>query len=354
MARTKPGREAEQFWQTWWSVVGPKLPRSEIRLNRNIVLAPLSQEDFAQMKTFRAPVLSLSASTDSSVVHYPPRDEIQSRYRLQIDVEGRDADEACEIAQRIADRLLTSLTLIIPGGRYHAELRKLRRTGAEQEFTGYSERVVIAPLIEPENIEETEITRTLALFDAFERDAIAENAYVHLLSAWQLQSTSGSKPLERSVLQHYVLCMEAVVNGTMGKIRTNLSDRIRADERQFASEFAEELPRRADKPDAIRKASIRLREISLLNAIPSIAEVASMLQLPDEDAQRAKELYRFRSSSLSHPGRSKRDDFDRWLRKGPNVGDICLADHIARAFLRGYCENALRGRLAARLPAKGK
>ena len=334
-------RKAKQTWQTWWSIVGPNLPRSECRLQGNVFLAPIGPEDFVQMKSFRAPSPSVSVTNDSFVAHYPPRDEVQSRYRLQIDVKAHDDNEAHEIAQNIADRLLTCLTLIVPGGRYHAELRKLRRLGDHQEISKYSEAVTVSPLSDPENLEESDIRRVLQLISGIENDPTAENAYIHLLSAWQLQSTSGSKPLDRSVLQHYVLCMEAVVNGSMGKIRQSLSDRIRLEERKFALDFAEELPRRADKPDAIRKASTKLREIALLNMIPSIVEVAPILQISQEDVQLAKELYRFRSSSLSHPGRTKKEDFHRWLRRGPTVKDICLADRISRVFFRGYCENVL-------------
>jgi hypothetical protein len=106
------------------------------------------------------------------------------------------------------------------------------------------------------------------------KDSTAVNAYVHLLTAWQLQSTVGAKPLERSILQHFVLCMEAVVNGAMTSIRKDRRDSIRLKERKFASEFAESLSKRADKPEAIRQASTRLREISLSTPPPTASALA--------------------------------------------------------------------------------
>ncbi len=332
-------RGAKVLWQTWWSIIGPRMPQSETRLNSSIVLAPLSRESFDLMKAHRAPVPSLNASTDSFIIHYPPRDEVQSRYKLQIDVKAIDEGEACEIATRIADRLLLSLTLVVPGGRYHAELRKLRQENSDQEITGWSDTVSISPLSEPGNLDEREILRTLRLSTVLESDAVAENAYIHLLSAWRLESTPGSRPLQRSVLQHYVLCLEAVVNGTMKKLRAASADKIREDERKFANEFAEELPKRSNKPEAIRNASTRLREIACQNMIPSISEVAPVLKLSDEILQHAKNLYRFRSSNLSHPGKSRKEDLEKWLRSGPSVEHVCLASQVAEAFLRGYCDN---------------
>lgn len=327
-----------QIWQTWWFIVGPKLPKAEIVLRKGIFLAPIDDAAFQEMKDFITPVANVSATTDSFVVHYPPRDTVQSRYRLQIDIEARNVDEAVQIAQAEAQKLITSLTLVIPERRYYAELRKLRILGENQERSRFSDTVTITPLTEPDSLASDDIERTLKLIKSIEVDPVAENAYVHLLSAWQLQMTAGSKPLARSILQHYVLCMEAVVNGVMEKVRKSSADRIRNDERRFAGEFAQGLSARADKPKAIREASTKLREISLSNMLPAISVVTPILALSTEVENLGKELYQFRSRNLSHPGRATREGLDRWLGRGAAVGDVCLADKVARAFFKGYCE----------------
>ena len=342
MLHNKNDQKPRYIWQTWWSIIGPRLTKSEVMLRNNIVLAPINDEEFTCMKTHRAPVASVNPSSDPFVIHYPPRDEVQSRHRLQIDIEARDQDEACELAQQIADRLIVSLSLAVPGGRYYAELRKLRRADEGEENTPWSQTVRFTPLVEPDNLQDGDIGKVLNLFDAAELDPTAQNAYVHLLSAWQLQSTAGSKPLERSILQHYFLCVEAIVNGSMKEIKKHCHDAIRLKERTFANEFAESLPKRADKAKAIRDASTELRKISLSNMIPSIERVAPFLELPDTLKYQAKELYRFRSSSLSHPGRGEAKGFQKWLRSGQNVAEICLADSVARAFFEGYCEHVFR------------
>ena len=338
MSRKTQNEERKYQWQTWWSIVGPKLPQSEIRLHNSAVFAPLTEDTFEHMKANRPPIPSVTPTTDSFVVHYPPRDEIQSRHRLQIDIEASDEDEAGDFAQRIVDRYIMSLSLAVPGGRYHAELRLLRRTDDPQEYTAWSQHVTISVLAEPECLDELDIRRVTKLFNSLEHDSIAENAYIHLFSAWQLQITAGSKPLERSILQHYVLCIEALVNGAMAKVRKDQRDQIRLEERKFASEFAETLSKRADKPYAIRQASTRLREISLSNMLPSIDAIAPIFKLSVEMAGYAKDLYRFRSSSLSHPGRTESEGLQKWLFKGAKVSDICLADRVARAFFLGYCD----------------
>ncbi len=180
----------------------------------------------------------------------------------------------------------------------------------------------------------------MATFDLVELDEIAENAYVHLLTAWQLQTTAGSKPLQRSILQHYVLCIEAVVNGIMARVRRREADAIRLAEREFAAVFAADLVKRADKPDAIRAASTRLRELSMTNMLPSIDMTASVLDLGLAVVKAAKDLYRFRSNSLSHPGRTKPEDLRKWLQEGPTIDRFCAADVVARAFLTAYCAHA--------------
>ncbi|MGA1803364.1 hypothetical protein [Rhizobium sp. HT1-10] len=335
----RPQPPTQELWLTWWIVTGPKLPHEEFRFTDQIVFAPLSQEAFNDSKERRAPVFKMNASLDSQVTSYPPRDEVQSRHRLQINVEAANADDACDIAQRIADRLLLSLSLSIPGRRYHAELRMLRRADEHQEVTAWSQSARIAMFQEPDPLIESDLTDARALFATIEKDSVAENAYIHLLTAWQLQATAGAKPLQRSVLQHYVLCVEAIVSGIMTSIRRERADSIRQDERKFASEFAETFSRRANKPEAIREASTELRNIGLINMLPSIATVASVLRIPEDAKDQAINLYRFRSSSLSHPGRDKPVAFQKWLSSGPTVDQFCLADMVARSFLAAYCKH---------------
>ena len=129
----------------------------------------------------------------------------------------------------------------------------------------------------------------------------------------------------------------------MAQVKTRTRDRIRLEERKFAEKFAVSLPKCADKPKAIREASTKLREISLINMLPSIEQVAETFQLPDSIRDQAKDLYRFRSKSLSHPGRPKKQDLEEWLRQGPGIAQHCLADIVARAFFLGYCEHFFRG-----------
>ena len=327
-------------WQTWWSIVGPRLTKAEFRLRDNIVLAPVDDETFQRMKDYRAPAPTIGASSDSFVAHYPPRDVVQSRHRLQIDVPATDEDEAVEAASDIAARLLLSLSLVVPDGNYHAEMRKYRRADQDQEASGWSQTIRITPLTEPDYLQKADIDGIHKLLHAIEEDATAELAYEHLLSAWQLQSTAGSKPLDRSILQHYVLCFEAVVNSVMAGLRKERADKIRLEERTYAKEFAESLSKRADKPEAIRQASAKLREISLSNTIPSFDIAAKTLGLPTDIAESAKELYRFRSSSLSHPRRPDQKKLQNWLRSGSKSVEICPADKIARAFFVGYCESS--------------
>ncbi len=338
MSPTNKILKTRHRWQTWWSIAGPRLTRHKFRLRSNIVIAPLSAEDFLRMKTDRAPTLAIAPPRNSFVVHYPPRDEVQSRHRLQIDVEAKNSDEACQLAQQIADRLVVSLSLAVPGGRYHVELRKHRRADEGREHTAWSQVVGVTQLTEPDHLQDSDVKKVLSLFEPMGSDPTAENAFIHLLSAWQLQATTGSKPLERSILQHYVLCVEAIVNGEMARIREARRDKIRLEERTFASEFAATLHKRADKPEAIRQASTRLREISLSNMMPSIDVIGELFTLPTTIKDQAKDLYRFRSGKLSHPGRAEREGLQKWLRHGPAVADICLADVVARAFLVGYCE----------------
>ena len=219
-------------------------------------------------------------------------------------------------AEQIANRFVASLSLTVPGGRYSVEMRKIRRAGEREQISAWSQPLGITGYSPPEPFEPNDIATAIAIFDLVELDQVAENAYVHLLTAWQLQTTAGSKPLQRSILQHYVLCMETIVNGVMAPVRKKQADSIRLVEREFAAGFAVDLANRANKPDAIRAASTKLRELSMTNMLPSIDMVASLLDLKPAVVNLAKDLYRFRSSNLSHPGRTKLEDLRDRLRIG--------------------------------------
>lgn len=231
---------------------------------------------------------------------------------------------------------------MVTGGKYHGELIKYRRQNDEMELGAYSETVTITPLKPPAKLEKTEITVVVGLMNAIEENLTLRNSYQHLLSAWELQKTSGSKPLERSILQHYVLSLEAIVNGTMKEVRKEKRDQIRLKERSFAAEFAKEIRNRADKPEAIRNASTRLREISLVNMMPSLDEVAPILDISDDLTDLAKNLYRFRSRGLSHPGEVKVNEIKKWLGTGGRVEEVCLADRIVQKYFKGYCEKMVK------------
>lgn len=324
-------------WQTLWLIVGPRLPQTEIMVRHGVYLAPLTTEAYERFKLNEDPSPRFSGTTDGYVVHYPPRDDVLSRYRLQIDVEEEEHDEAVFRAEQIANRLMTSLSLSVPGGRYFAGLRRVRCADETQEYFPWSQSALVTLHTPPNPFEPGDIDTALKLFDRLEKDPTAENAYVHLQTAWQLQSTAGSKPLQRSILQHYVLCMETVVTGFAATVRKDQADKLKLEERAFALAFAEELPRRSDKPKAIREASTKLRNMSGANMLASIDLVAPMLGVSDLVLESAKELYRFRSQTLSHPGRSRPSDFAKWLTAGPTTDKFCLADIVARAFLLGFC-----------------
>jgi len=324
-------------WQTLWLIVGPRLPQTEFMVRDGVYLAPLTNEVYERFKLNEDASPRFSGNTDGYVVHYPPRDDVLSRYRLQIDVEGKEQDEAVAQAEQIANRLTTSLSLSVPGGRYFAGLRRVRRAGETQEFLPWSQSALVTLHTPPKPFKPGDIDSALKLFDRLENNPVAGNAYVHLQTAWQLQSTAGSKPLQRSILQHYVLCMETVVTGLAASLRKDQAEKLRLEERAFALAFAEELPRRSDKPKAIREASTKLRDISGANMLALIDLVAPILGIGEQVLENAKELYRFRSRTLSHPGRSRPEDFVKWLTAGPTTDKFCLADVVARAFLSGFC-----------------
>ncbi|MBM3335803.1 hypothetical protein FJY63_14185 [Candidatus Sumerlaeota bacterium] len=329
------------LWQTLWIIAGPRLPPSETMPRSGIFIAPLDEESFLRFKGETTPVPNLNASCDTFVVRYPPRDVVQSRYRLQVDVRCGEQDEAIDTASQIVDRLLLSLTLVVPGPRYSAELRKVRRADQEQEYSAWSQTVGITPMNDPTSFEAEDVSRAMDVLKVIENDETATNAYTHLLTAWQLQDTSGSKPLSRSILQHYILCVEAIVNGMMSGIRKTRRDDIRAKEREFAKEFADQIAKRADKPEAIRQASTTLRDISMINMLPSIDVVGPILGLDAAQIDTAKDFYRFRSRSLSHPGRTNSAHLKEWLDAGPTADTINRADSVARAFLAAYCKRAM-------------
>jgi hypothetical protein len=331
--------QSKTLWHTWWAIIGPKLPQAVIKLQDNVFIAPLSADEFAHMKSFRAPVLQNIGQYDGShVAHFPPRDEIQSHHKMQIDIIARDEDEACKLARPIADRLSLMLTLAVPGGRYYTELRAVLKPGDDQRRSPHSEPLLMRNLPEPDPLQDSDVATALHLLKATEQDEVAENAYVHILTAWQLQSTAGTKPLERSILQHYFLSIETVVDGVMAGIKGNLRDQIQLEERKFAKEFSEYLPNRADQPKAIREASTRLREMSFSNIIPNILKVSELLRIDTDSKDKAINLYKLRSNQLSHPGKSKKADLQKWLYVGQKSSDRCLADSIARIFFVRYCE----------------
>tara|TARA_R110001606_G_scaffold372772_2_gene529938 strand:+ start:43 stop:1068 length:1026 start_codon:yes stop_codon:yes gene_type:complete len=330
--------QSQSLWQTKWLIIGPRLPTDETRLLGNIVLAKLSDRDFEYMVDAQVPVARVNCRTISFVARYPPFDVVQSRYRLQVDIAGKDEAEAAGRASEIVNRLLLSLSLAIQGPRYRAELRQIRLANKKTVHTAWSQPVAFNKCSEPMPLNADDLPRAMKLFTATENDDVAENAYVHLLTAWQLQDTVGSKPLERSVLQHYVLCIETIVNGLGKQTRDAEKDVIRMEERKFAKQFAEELPERADKPAAIRDASTRLREIGRQNMIPAIDKAALILKIPEDARDDAKALYKFRSRNLSHPGRANAGGMKKWLQSGPSISEFCLAETVARTFLVYYCD----------------
>lgn len=171
----------------------------------------------------------------------------------------------------------------------------------------------------------------------------------HLLAAWRLSDTPGSKPLNRSILQHYVLSIKAITAGVMAKVRAERVDQIRLAERTFADEFCRTLGNRADKPKAIREASTRLQEIGLNNMIPSFITTADVIGIDAADKDRAIDLYKLRSNSLSHPGKRSDHQIQQWLQAGGL--QISLPDALAREFLVKYCAHSSKGADKVRLPA---
>lgn len=329
-------KESYNLWQTNWLIIGPKMPEQELRLSDNIVIAKLNDEAFKRMSAAQVPVTRINYPGANYAAHHPPFEIVQSRYRLQVDIRALDQDDAVKCASEIVNRLLVSLSLTIDGSRYRAELRAAKIAGQAQEYTAWSHPMSFAAFPDPGDLHAADMERSLDLFRRIDQNGILSNAYENLMAAWQLQDTVGTKPLQRSVLQHYVLSIETIVNGVAKDIRASQQDKIRQAERLFASEFSDSIQGRADKPKAIREASNKLREIGLQNTIPCIDSVGPMLTIPTNIVEHAKELYRFRSRNLSHPGKANAEELSSWLNSDPATYKFCAAEIISRAFINGY------------------
>lgn len=325
-------------WQTLWSLSGPELPEKPIWISNSIHIRPRNAGEVAHSNPSTTPNPTLTVPQGLYVVHYPPRDEVQGSHRVQINIDAATEDDAVRKSERICERLTASLSLAVSGTPYFAQFLKFRRVDQNEEYSGWSQTIKISPLAMPSALEDKKLKLSMRLAELVEGDETANNAFLHLSTAWQLQSTSGAKPLQRSVLQHYVLCVEAVVNGAMSKIRKEKKDAIKLAEQTFSKEFSDSLPKRADKAKAIRDASTKLREISLANMIPSIDHIGPTMGITEDISSYAKDLYRFRSRNLSHPGKKQDDGMRHWLETGSKTHDLCLADRVARGFLLAYCE----------------
>lgn len=324
-------------WQTLWSISGPELPEIPIWITKSIHIRPRNADEVAAKHPQTPPNPTLTVPNGLYVVHYPPRDEVQGSHRIQINIEAETEDDAVQEAEQICERLTASLSLAVSGTPYFTQLLRFRREDQTEEYSGWSQSVRISPLAMPTALEDRKLRFSLKLSRLVEDNETANNAFLHLSTAWQLQATSGAKPLQRSILQHYVLSVEAVVNGVMGEIRKQKRDTIKLDEKKFSKEFSDTLPKRADKAKAIREASTRLREISLVNMIPSIDTIGPIMVIPEDICASAKDLYRFRSRNLSHPGKEQDAGMKHWLKSGSKTHEHCLADKVARAFLLAYC-----------------
>jgi hypothetical protein len=329
-------------WQTLWSISGPELPEKPVWITKSIHIRPQNAEEAMEKHPSNSLIPTLTVSHGLYVVHYPPRDEVKGSHRVQINVESETDDDAVREAEQKCERLTASLSLAVSGTPYFAQLLQIRRADQAKEYSSWSQIVRISPLAMPTALEDGKLNFSLKLSRLVEEDETANNAFLHLSTAWQLQATSGSKPLHRSILQHYVLCVEAVVNGAMSKIRKEKRDVIKLAESKFSQEFAASLSKMADKAKAIREASTILREIALANMIPSIDTIGPIMGIPEDVCANAKDLYRFRSRNLSHPGKNQDDGMRRWLDSGSKTHEHCLADTVAREFLLAYCAHVSR------------
>ena len=218
--------------------------------------------------------------------------ELRSEVRLVSRSVNADSDEdAVRAATKIADQLMVSLSMVVPGLRYYAELKRIRQLGEPGERSAWSGPWGTTVYESPTQLTPDFQNRALKVMAKIEEDAIAETAYIHLLSAWTLQDTLAPR-LHRSVIQHYVLSFEAITQGMMAIYRKSIAEKVRLEERTFASEFAASLTQRSDKPKAIRDASTKLREISLTNTLPAIAKTADIIGLSKEAKERAIAMFR--------------------------------------------------------------
>lgn len=325
-------------WLTLWSCIGPALPKEPIWVTERLHIRPRNSQEAKVDQASQSLAPNLTAPNYFWVVHYPPRDEINGSHRVQISVRAISEDDALFKAQRHFDTFSASLSLVNDGSRYFGQLLRIKRKDLNKEVSAWSEAVQITPLNKPSALDPRDLSGSISVMKLIELDDVANNSFLHLSTAWKLQSTPGSRPLERSILQHYVLSIEALINGVMKVVRSERSDEIKKNERAYMQEFLEVLPKRADKAKALREASTVLREIGLQNTIPGIETTCRIFQLNSEKCELAKELYRFRSRNLSHPGKKDDEKLKYWLNRSPETGMLCLADKTARVFFSSYCQ----------------
>ncbi|MCY4304366.1 MAG: hypothetical protein OXC62_06250 [Aestuariivita sp.] len=323
-------------WQTLWSISGPELPEKPTWITENIHIRPATAEETGAKPFSLNPTLEVPGRL--YIAHYPPRDEVQGSHRMQINTNTEKEDQAIKETENICEKLTASLSLIVSGMPYFAQFLKIKRKDQDYEHSAWSGTMKISPLETPSPLDKIKLKSSLNLSQLIQDDTTANNAFLHLSTAWQLQATSGAKPLQRSILQHYVLSVEAIVNGFMSKIRKEKNDEIKLKEEKFSKEFSDNLPKRTNKAREIRNASNELRKISLLNMIPSIDNTSDALSISDEFCATAKKLYRFRSRNLSHPGKDQRNEIEHWLNSGETY-ELCLADKVARTFLLAYAKH---------------
>ncbi len=309
----------------------------------HLIIAPVPAPPGKEATSnLRAPSFHFSSGGQYEVVHYPPYDRVRSEHKLEIHLKASSADEAEDRSRLIADEFLASLTLVVGQGRYHAELKKLKSNDEDHEFSSWSQTITGMKYDKPTTISADQIEMAKDLCKSLSANSTVENSYGHLLTAWKLLETSGSKPLRRSILQHFVLSIEAIVNSVMADHRASLKEDIERREEEFSSEFFSKINSTTNKPKAIRDASTKLREISGVNFIPAVNVVAKLLSIPPQIAYEAQSLYRMRSRSLSHPGKGSQQDQDSWLERPPAVSGVGKADRVARSFLLAYCTQLKR------------
>jgi hypothetical protein len=324
-------------WQTLWTILGPSLPGEETSLGDGVIIAPLTEDEFARINDSRQPQFTIKPSTtDCFVVNHSHSSEVQSRHRLQIDVEAPNEGYARRRAMEKSDRLILSLSLAAAKyGRYYAEFLKIHQADHEVEWGAWTTPKSAWWFDEVAQISRLELETAAHLINLTETSPAVNSAYTHLLTAWSLHEIPGSTLLKRSILQHYVLCIEAIVKSVMKFERRRLQDRIRPEEKKYAEEFSTTLSVSSDKSAEIRKAARQLQVISLDTARLGIEHASGVLGVPEEDARSATELYGFRSRALSHPGEADDDSLRYWLERD-RFSRFCRADRLARTFLVAF------------------